>query len=63
MIKKIQAEIDSFTHGSRLPDFEDEELVPYLKAFIKEALRYWSFIPSRMSGLLIQARKRLIIAF
>jgi cytochrome P450 len=46
MIKNIQAEIDSFTHGSRLPDFEDEEQVPYLKAFIKEALRYWSFIPS-----------------
>jgi hypothetical protein len=45
MMKKIQEEIDSFTHGSRLPEFSDEENVPYLKAFIKEALRFWSFIP------------------
>lgn len=44
-MKKIQDEIDSFTHGSRLPEFSDEENVPYLKAFIKEALRFWSFLP------------------
>ncbi|KAF5310947.1 hypothetical protein D9619_008082 [Psilocybe cf. subviscida] len=44
-MKRMQDEIDSFTHGSRLPEFSDEENVPYLKAFIKEALRFWSFLP------------------
>ncbi|KAF5321938.1 hypothetical protein D9619_001235 [Psilocybe cf. subviscida] len=45
MMEKIQDEIDLVTNGSRLPEFSDEENVPYLKAFIKEALRFWSFVP------------------
>ncbi|KAF5310076.1 hypothetical protein D9619_010336 [Psilocybe cf. subviscida] len=44
-MKRIQDEIDSFTHGSRLPEFSDEDNVPYLKAFLKEALRFWCFVP------------------
>ncbi|KAF5321940.1 hypothetical protein D9619_001230 [Psilocybe cf. subviscida] len=41
-MKKIQDEIDLLTNGSRLPEFSDEENVPYLHAFIEET---WSFVP------------------
>ncbi|KAJ6452467.1 cytochrome P450 [Mycena sanguinolenta] len=35
-----QAEIDSVTGGKRLPDFDDEALMPYVSAIVKESLRW-----------------------
>ncbi|KAF8189525.1 cytochrome P450 [Mycena galopus ATCC 62051] len=38
--RKAQAEIDSVTQGKRLPDFADEEAMPYIAAVVKETLRW-----------------------
>ncbi|KAJ7046052.1 cytochrome P450 [Mycena alexandri] len=38
--QKAQAEIDSVTKGNRLPNFEDEALMPYVAAIVKETLRW-----------------------
>ena len=37
--KKAQAEIDAVVGQTRLPSFEDEAALPYLKAMIKESMR------------------------
>ncbi|KDQ08290.1 hypothetical protein BOTBODRAFT_139179 [Botryobasidium botryosum FD-172 SS1] len=38
--KKARAEIDGVTGGTRLPEFQDREDLPYVKAIIKEVLRW-----------------------
>ena len=37
--RKAQAEIDTVVGQTRLPSFEDEAALPYLKAMIKESMR------------------------
>lgn len=37
--RKAQAEIDSVVDQTRLPSFEDEPALPYVKAMIKESMR------------------------
>ncbi|KAI0295339.1 CyP450 monooxygenase [Multifurca ochricompacta] len=43
--RKAQAEIDSVTGGSRLPDFSDMASFPYVDAVIKEVLRWHPVTP------------------
>ncbi|KAJ7731633.1 cytochrome P450 [Mycena metata] len=43
--KKARMEIDSVTGGTRLPDFEDEESLPYTAAIVKEVLRLQPVTP------------------
>ena len=43
--KKVQAELDSVVGPSRLPELGDYESLPYIKATIKEALRWHSVAP------------------
>ena len=38
--KKAQDEIDRVIGRDRLPEFEDEESLPYVSAVVKEAMRY-----------------------
>ena len=38
--KKAQAELDNVIGRSRLPDFSDEEALPYISAVVKEVFRY-----------------------
>ncbi|KAJ7620491.1 cytochrome P450 [Mycena polygramma] len=38
--RKAQAEIDSVTKGTRLPDFRDQDDLPYVSAIVKETLRW-----------------------
>ncbi|KAJ7731639.1 cytochrome P450 [Mycena metata] len=38
--KKAQAEIDSVTGQTRLPDFNDQDALPYVSALVKEVLRW-----------------------
>ncbi|KAF8960130.1 cytochrome P450 [Flammula alnicola] len=45
VVKRAQEEIDSVTDGSRLPDFGDEDVLPYTTAVMKEALRFWTLGP------------------
>ncbi|KAJ7168337.1 cytochrome P450 [Mycena crocata] len=43
--KKAQAEIDSVVGQDRLPDFSDEESLPYVAAVMKESLRWRNVTP------------------
>ncbi|KAJ7857906.1 cytochrome P450 [Mycena leptocephala] len=43
--KKAQAEIDFVIGNGRLPDFDDEESLPYVSALIKEVMRWRSVTP------------------
>lgn len=36
---KAQAEVDQVTGGSRLPDFNDRDSLPYLECVLKEVYR------------------------
>lgn len=44
--KKAQAEIDRVTGGERLPNFDDEKDMPYIRALCKEALRWMPVVPT-----------------
>jgi len=41
-VQKARAEIDGIVGKNRMPNFEDQNSLPYLMAFIKETLRYVS---------------------
>ncbi|KAF8263061.1 cytochrome P450 [Lactarius quietus] len=43
--RKAQAEIDQVVGSSRLPDFEDQDALPYVQAVLKEVLRWHPVIP------------------
>lgn len=38
--KKAQSEIDSVVGHDRLPDWSDQQSLPYVDALVKEVLRY-----------------------
>ncbi|KAJ7711951.1 cytochrome P450 [Mycena metata] len=43
--KKAQEQIDSVTGQTRLPDFSDEEALPYVSALVKEIVRWRPVVP------------------
>ncbi|KAJ7495387.1 cytochrome P450 [Mycena latifolia] len=43
--KRAQVEIDSVTDGKYLPDFDDEESLPYVSALVKEIFRWRNVTP------------------
>ncbi|KAF9549831.1 cytochrome P450 [Agrocybe pediades] len=45
VMKKAQAEIDSVVGQGRLPEFEDADSLPYVKAIVKETLRWKPIAP------------------
>ncbi|PPQ91359.1 hypothetical protein CVT25_004126 [Psilocybe cyanescens] len=45
VMRKAQEEIDSVVGSSRLPNFDDMESLPYIKAVIKETLRWRAIAP------------------
>lgn len=49
---KAQSEIDNVLENGRLPEFGDQELLPYVTAVMKEVLRYvrYSFSIVHASG-------------
>ncbi|BFZ61991.1 hypothetical protein YB2330_003070 [Saitoella coloradoensis] len=44
-VKKAQEELDAVVGPNRLPIWEDEPDLPYVRAFIKEVHRYYTFVP------------------
>ncbi|CAE6430847.1 unnamed protein product [Rhizoctonia solani] len=42
---KARAEVDSVLRGSRLPDMDDRESMPYVQSIVKEVLRWRSVTP------------------
>ena len=45
VMKKAQAEIDSVLASNRRPEVEDADALPYVRAMIKETMRFAKFIP------------------
>ena len=45
VLERAQAEIDSVTHGKRLPCFADRENLPYINALCREVLRWAPVAP------------------
>ncbi|KAJ7764381.1 cytochrome P450 [Mycena metata] len=43
--RTAQAEIDLVTQGKRLPNFEDEAVMPFVAAIVKETLRWKNVLP------------------
>ncbi|KAJ7237790.1 hypothetical protein C8J57DRAFT_1374731 [Mycena rebaudengoi] len=43
--RKAQTEIDAVTGGKYLPDFDDEAVMPYVSALVKEVLRWKNVTP------------------
>ncbi|KAI0259753.1 cytochrome P450 [Gloeopeniophorella convolvens] len=43
--REAQAEIDNVVGNSRLPDFSDQDSLPYVNAVLKEALRWHPVLP------------------
>lgn len=46
ILEKSQEEIDRAVGTDRLPDFTDEQKLPYTSAVIKEILRWGAFVPT-----------------
>ena len=42
--KRAQAELDAVVGHDRMPEYEDRENLPYVRALINETLRYTTFI-------------------
>ena len=40
ILRKAQAELDNVVGNERLPDFSDQEDLPYISAILKELLRW-----------------------
>ena len=40
IVRKAQEELDRVLGGERLPDFSDQESLPYISAIVKEVLRW-----------------------
>jgi cytochrome P450 len=43
--RKAQAEIDGIVGNSRLPEFSDQDALPYVQAVLKEVLRWHPVTP------------------
>ncbi len=52
--KKAQAELDAVVGPHRLPDFADQESLPYVCAVIKECLRWRAIVPLGIPHRLIE---------
>ena len=46
---KAQTEIDEVVGNSRLPDFSDQDALPYVQAVLKEVLRWHPVVPLGLS--------------
>ncbi|KAI0634877.1 CyP450 monooxygenase [Trametes polyzona] len=52
--RKAQAELDAVVGPSRLPDFDDQEALPYVAAVIKECLRWHAIVPLGIPHRLVE---------
>jgi cytochrome P450 len=43
--RKAQADIDRVVGNSRLPDYSDQDTLPYIQAVLKEVLRWHPVTP------------------
>ncbi len=43
--KKAQEEVDRATGGKRLPEYDDQESLPYIQALVREVVRWRPLLP------------------
>ncbi|KAI9467402.1 cytochrome P450 [Lactarius psammicola] len=53
--RRAQAEIDQVVGSSRLPDFSDQDALPYVQAVLKEVLRWHPVIPLSVPHKVIES--------
>lgn len=51
--QRAHAEIDRVVGSDRLPEFDDEDKLPYIAAIIKEILRWAAFVPFGMPPIFL----------
>lgn len=61
VMRKAQAELDAVVGRERTPTFEDRENLPYIRALIKETLRWRPIAPlgSCCCFLIVHLRERV----
>jgi cytochrome P450 len=57
--RKAQAEIDRVIGSSRLPDYSDQDELPYVDAVLKEVLRWHPVTPLGMSLVSMRSQRQL----
>jgi cytochrome P450 len=57
--RKAQAEIDRVVGNSRLPDYSDQDELPYVDAVLKEVLRWHPVTPLGMSLVSMRPQRQL----
>jgi hypothetical protein len=57
--RKAQAEIDRVIGNSRLPDYSDQDELPYVDAVLKEVLRWHPVTPLGMSFVSVRLQRQL----
>ena len=62
VLKRAQADLDAVVKPGHLPDFEDEESLPFITAIVKETLRWRDVVPIGRS-VLTPIRKRLMMIY
>ena len=60
-MKRAQAELDAVVKPGHLPDFEDEESLPFITAIVKETLRWRVILPIGGSVLTIIGKPLIMI--
>ena len=50
IMRKAQAQIDKVVGRDRVPTFADRPHLPYIRAVVKEVLRWWPVGPVGMQG-------------
>lgn len=57
--RKAQAEIDRVVGNSRLPDYSDQDELPYVDAVLKEVLRWHPVTPLGMPLVFMRQQRQL----
>ena len=59
--KKAQQEIDRVTGGNRLPTLDDYDSLPYMRALVKEVIRWAPVAPIGSSAKSRSLKRQLLI--
>ena len=59
--KKAQEEIDRVVGPNRLPDFSDQDTLPYVNAVVKESLRWKLVVPTGASEFSLSLSKIFLL--
>jgi cytochrome P450 len=61
VLHKAQAEVDRVVGRDRVPNFEDRPNLPYIRALVKETLRWWPPSPAGVPHRVTQVSVHLFL--